>query len=64
MHIYNLVFIAGLMGLMEKRRFRNFVIWSNDFNESDPSTHKGICKYMQTCSLPMYPLQNTLKMHG
>ena len=33
---------TGLMGLLEKRRFRNFLIWANDFNEADPKTFKGV----------------------
>ena len=44
------VYIAGLMGLMEKRRFRNFLIYVNDYDEKDPKTHKGmsscnVCKF-------------------
>lgn len=34
------------MGLLEKRRFKNFVVWANDYDEKQPSTHKGMCIYM------------------
>ena len=30
------------MGLLEKRRFRNFVVWANDYDEANPATYKGI----------------------
>lgn len=30
------------MGIFEKRRFRNFLIWVNQFKESDPSTYQGM----------------------
>ena len=32
---------SSLMGMFEKRRFRNFLIYMNDYEASDPSTHKG-----------------------
>jgi Rab GDP dissociation inhibitor len=32
---------SSLMGMFEKRRFRNFLIYMNDYNPEDPSTHKG-----------------------
>jgi len=31
---------SGLMGLFEKRRFRNFLIWVHEFEEQDPKTFK------------------------
>ena len=31
---------SGLMGLFEKRRFRNFLIWVQEFDEKDPKTFK------------------------
>lgn len=31
---------SGLMGLFEKRRFRNFLLWVQDFDENDPKTFK------------------------
>jgi Rab GDP dissociation inhibitor len=34
------VLASGLMGLFEKRRFRNFLIWVFDFDEKDPKTFK------------------------
>ena len=34
------------MGLLEKRRFKNFVVWANDFDEKQPSTYKGAADYM------------------
>ena len=32
------------MGLLEKRRFQKFLIFCNDYEESDPKTHKGMCR--------------------
>ena len=50
---------AGLMGLLEKRRFQKFLIFCNDYEESDPKTHQGApavqcnthlhVQYMYTC---------------
>ena len=31
---------SSLMGLFEKRRFRNFLIWVQEFDENDPKTFK------------------------
>ena len=31
---------SGLMGLFEKRRFRNFLVWVQEFDEKDPKTFK------------------------
>lgn len=33
---------SSLLGLMEKRRFRNFLIWANDYDEKNPATLKGL----------------------
>lgn len=33
---------SSLMGLFEKRRFRNFLIWVNDYDERDPKTYKDV----------------------
>lgn len=33
---------AGLMGMFEKKRFRNFLSFANDYEPSNPATHKGI----------------------
>ncbi|KAL8611259.1 Rab GDP dissociation inhibitor alpha [Nucella lapillus] len=33
---------TSLMGLFEKRRFRNFLIFVQEFNEDDPKTWKGL----------------------
>ena len=32
---------SGLMGLFEKRRFRNFLIWVQEFDEQNPKTFQG-----------------------
>lgn len=32
---------SGLMGLFEKRRFRNFLVWVQDFDEANPKTYQG-----------------------
>ena len=33
---------SDLMGLFEKRRFKNFLVFVQDFNEEDPKTWKEI----------------------
>ena len=35
-------FCAALMGLFEKRRFRNLLVWVNEYDEKDPKTYKDI----------------------
>jgi hypothetical protein len=30
------------MGIFEKRRFRNFLIWVNQFKAEDPNTYQGM----------------------
>jgi len=38
------------MGLLEKRRFKNFLQFVNGYDENDPKTHKGItCEYVHAC---------------
>ena len=32
---------SGLMGMFEKRRFRKFLIFVNDFDEANPATFQG-----------------------
>ena len=32
---------SGLMGMFEKRRFRKFLIFANDFDENNPATFQG-----------------------
>ena len=32
---------SGLMGMFEKRRFRKFLIFVNDFDEANPATWQG-----------------------
>ena len=39
-----------LMGLFEKRRFRNFVVFASEFDEKNPATHKG----MFCCNVCVY----------
>jgi Rab GDP dissociation inhibitor len=34
--------ILALMGLFEKRRFRNLLIWVNEYDEKDPKTYKDV----------------------
>lgn len=29
------------MGILEKRRFRNFLTFVNEYDQKDPKTHKG-----------------------
>ncbi len=33
---------VGLMGLLEKRRFRNFLVFANNYDAADPKTQKGV----------------------
>lgn len=33
---------SGLMGPFQKRYFRNFIQWVTNYDEKDPSTHKGL----------------------
>ena len=33
---------SDLMGLFEKRRFKNFLVWTQDFNVDDPKTWKDL----------------------
>ena len=37
----NTFYPVGLMGILEKRRFRNFLIFVNEYDPKDPKTHKG-----------------------
>jgi len=30
------------MGLFEKRRFRNLLVWVNEYDENDPKTYKNV----------------------
>ena len=41
-YILPFCFLVGLMGLLEKRRFRNFLIYTSDYDENDPKTFKGM----------------------
>ena len=40
--VINYIISAGLMGMFEKRRFRNFLIYVQDFNKDDPKTWKEV----------------------
>jgi Rab GDP dissociation inhibitor len=33
---------SSLMGLFEKRRFRNLLIWVSEYDEKDPKTYKDV----------------------
>jgi len=41
---------SSLMGMFEKRRFRNFLIFVQDFNKEDPKTWKEIDPYQTTAA--------------
>lgn len=41
---------SSLMGMFEKRRFRNFLIFVQDFNKDDPKTWKEIDPYNTTAA--------------
>lgn len=52
--VYNICFVclcvcvAGLMGLFEKRRFKNFLVYVADFDENDPKTLSGVDPHKMT----------------
>lgn len=39
---------TSLMGIFEKRRFRNFLIWVNQFKRDSPATFQGLDPYRTT----------------
>jgi len=39
---------SGLMGMFQKRRYRDFIEWVNDFDINDEKTHKGLKLKTQT----------------
>ena len=41
---------SDLMGLFEKRRFRNFLIFVQEFDENDPKTWKDVDPHKSTMS--------------
>ena len=43
-HMKSLPFFSflALMGLLEKRRFGNMLVWANDYDEKEPKTQKNI----------------------
>ena len=43
---------SGLMGIFEKRRFRNFLVFNNDFEPDNPSTWKGGILLLKSYSQP------------
>ena len=45
------------MGLLEKRRFRNFLVFVNEYDAKDPKTHKGeLLVKSTTLQIYLYPL--------
>jgi Rab GDP dissociation inhibitor len=40
---------SGLMGLFQKRRFRDFIQFVSNYKESDPKTHSGLDLNKMTC---------------
>ncbi|XP_065911583.1 rab GDP dissociation inhibitor beta-like [Dysidea avara] len=47
---------SSLMGLLEKRRFKNFLTYVNGYDENDPKTQKGVD--------PKTPMRDVFKKHG
>jgi Rab GDP dissociation inhibitor len=47
---------SSLMGLMEKRRFRNFVAWASDYDAKNQGTRKGIA--------PTAPMKDAFDKYG
>ena len=35
-------FYLGLMGLLEKRRFKNLLVWASDYDENQPKTFNSM----------------------
>ena len=48
---------SDLMGLFEKRRFKNFLVFVQDFDESDPKTWKDVDPHKTT-------MEELYKKHG
>jgi Rab GDP dissociation inhibitor len=42
------------MGIFEKRRFRNFLIWVNQFKAEDPNTYQGMRRGGKRCLKDVY----------
>ena len=49
------LFFPGLMGLLEKRRYQKFLIFCNDYEESDPKTYQGTLR-VRDCVFTVYNL--------
>lgn len=41
---------SGLMGMFQKRRYKSFIEWVNDYEEGNPKTHSGLDLKKQTCA--------------
>lgn len=41
---------SGLMGMFQKRRFKNFIAWVNNYEQDDSKTHSGLDLNKQTSS--------------
>lgn len=50
--------LTELMGLFEKRRFKNFLLYIQEYEQEDPKTHKGFNARHQT----MQELYNQYKL--
>lgn len=66
---FSLTHNVGLMGLMEKRRFRKFVMWANEYDKEKPATHNGrpyivifvsLYVYMYYCLSVIFHLHNAV----
>lgn len=60
-------FYAGLMGLFEKRRFRNFLQYAHEFEPDDNNTWKGFnasMENMQACFTKFGLDGNTAEVTG
>lgn len=44
---------SGLMGMFQKRRFKSFIQWVNDYEENNPSTHSN-CNLKRQTTLEIY----------
>ena len=45
--LWHQVLASNLMGMFEKRRFRNFLLYMNDYDKNDPSTFKASGRAME-----------------
>lgn len=53
--------IVGLMGLFEKRRYRNFLVWVQNYDEENQDTWKG---FSPDSKVPMHAVYEKFGLDG